>query len=245
MATAAMRAAAIRMIRGVDMAISPCQSAAQSLSPGRRQAAPLTNPLSASPDSIVSAANDRVSDGSDKGKSSPAPAQRRQSAVGDIEPLERVDVAVSGVVTGWRGCCVNRCSGGWPATRTWTTGLGHQEWFPPASLRDRCGFRQGTFAGSRQRVRRADSGHSEGGVSTQRVPTTPNLWCIIVATRLGYIKGVSEMGYRSDASRTMRFFGRRIRKKPNSVLVIKFSTCVNEFTLPRHWTVLTVSKKAR
>ena len=22
------------------------------------------------------------------------------------------------VATGWRACCVNRCSGGWPATRT-------------------------------------------------------------------------------------------------------------------------------
>ena len=22
------------------------------------------------------------------------------------------------VATGWRGCCVNRCLGGWPATRT-------------------------------------------------------------------------------------------------------------------------------
>src|SRR5215472_4733399 len=42
---AAMRAAAIKIIRGVDMAISPCQSAARSPSPDRRQAAPLTNTL--------------------------------------------------------------------------------------------------------------------------------------------------------------------------------------------------------
>ena len=36
------------------------------------------------------------------------------------------------------------------------TGSGHQERFPAASLRDRCGFREGIFAGTRmERSRRA------------------------------------------------------------------------------------------
>jgi hypothetical protein len=33
--------------------------------------------------------------------------------------------------------------------------IGHQERFPPPSLRDRCGFREGTFAGTRVNGRTA------------------------------------------------------------------------------------------
>ena len=30
----------------------------------------------------------------------------------------RMRVPARTVATGWRACCANRCSGGWPATRT-------------------------------------------------------------------------------------------------------------------------------
>ena len=36
-----------------------------------------------------------------------------------------------------------------------TTGMGHEDQFPPPSLRDRCGSREGTFAGTRTNGRHA------------------------------------------------------------------------------------------
>jgi len=40
-------------------------------------------------------------------------------------------------------------------SRTFSHDLGHEDQFPPPSLRDRCGFREGTFGGTRANGRDA------------------------------------------------------------------------------------------